>query len=79
MVGVFAPVKTPAPIINQLNQEIVRYLRTSDAKSARRLFEAQRTASRITWLCGFPIRSATRRISAIVASSRENVARAITR
>ena len=30
--GVFAPVKTPAPILRRLNQEIVRILNTSDAK-----------------------------------------------
>ena len=30
--GVYAPAKTPAPVINRLNQEIVRYLRTAEAK-----------------------------------------------
>jgi len=32
MSGVFAPAKTPAPIINRLNQEIVRFLRSAEAK-----------------------------------------------
>ena len=30
--GVFAPAKTPEAIINRLNQEIVRFLRTAEAK-----------------------------------------------
>jgi tripartite-type tricarboxylate transporter receptor subunit TctC len=30
--GVFAPAKTPAPIINRLNQEIVRFLNRSEVK-----------------------------------------------
>ena len=29
---IFAPAKTPAPLINRLNQEMVRFLRTADAK-----------------------------------------------
>jgi tripartite-type tricarboxylate transporter receptor subunit TctC len=32
VVGTFAPAKTPAAIINRLNQEIVRFLRTTEAK-----------------------------------------------
>ena len=32
LTGVFAPAKTPAAIINRLNQEIVRVLRTAEAK-----------------------------------------------
>ena len=32
MVGMLAPAKTPAPIINRLNQETVRYLRMPDVK-----------------------------------------------
>jgi tripartite-type tricarboxylate transporter receptor subunit TctC len=32
MTGFFAPVKTPAPIINRLNQEVVRFLKTPDAR-----------------------------------------------
>jgi len=30
--GMFAPAKTPAAIINRLNQEIVRFLNTSETK-----------------------------------------------
>jgi len=30
--AVFAPVKTPTPIVDKLNQEIARYLKTADAK-----------------------------------------------
>ena len=29
--GIWAPAKTPAPVINRLNQEIVKYLKTPDA------------------------------------------------
>jgi tripartite-type tricarboxylate transporter receptor subunit TctC len=36
--GVLAPAKTPAAIINRLNQEIVRYLNTADAK--KRFFDS---------------------------------------
>jgi len=36
--GLFAPAKTPDAIINRLNQEMVRYLRTADAKE--RFFNA---------------------------------------
>jgi tripartite-type tricarboxylate transporter receptor subunit TctC len=32
MTGIFAPAKTPAAIINRLNQEIVRYLKTTEAR-----------------------------------------------
>lgn len=32
MTGIFAPAKTPATIINRLNQEIVRFLKTAGAK-----------------------------------------------
>lgn len=32
MSGIFAPAKTPGAIINRLNQEVVRFLRTADAK-----------------------------------------------
>jgi tripartite-type tricarboxylate transporter receptor subunit TctC len=32
MAGVFAPAKTPAAIINRLNQEIVRFLKTPEMK-----------------------------------------------
>jgi tripartite-type tricarboxylate transporter receptor subunit TctC len=30
--GVLAPAKTPAPVINRLNQEIVRFLKVPDVK-----------------------------------------------
>jgi tripartite-type tricarboxylate transporter receptor subunit TctC len=30
--GMWAPIKTPAPIINRLNQELVRFLNTAEAK-----------------------------------------------
>ena len=30
--GVFVPAKTPRPVINRLNQELVRYMSSSDAK-----------------------------------------------
>ena len=30
--GIFAPAKTPAAIINRLNQEVVKYLNTPEAK-----------------------------------------------
>jgi tripartite-type tricarboxylate transporter receptor subunit TctC len=33
MTGMFAPAKTPAPIIKRLNDEISRYLRTPEAKA----------------------------------------------
>ena len=32
MTGVFAPAKTPTPIINRLNQEIVRYVKTPEVR-----------------------------------------------
>ena len=32
LVGIFAPLKTPAAIINRLNQEIVRTLKRDDVK-----------------------------------------------
>ena len=32
MAGAFAPARTPAPLINRLNQEIVRFLKTAAAK-----------------------------------------------
>ena len=32
LVGMFAPAKTPAPIITRLNQEAVRFLKTTEAK-----------------------------------------------
>lgn len=32
MTGMFAPARTPATIISRLNQEVVRYLRTAEAK-----------------------------------------------
>jgi tripartite-type tricarboxylate transporter receptor subunit TctC len=32
MTGIFAPAKTPRPIINRLNQEIVRILNKADVK-----------------------------------------------
>lgn len=38
ILGIFAPAKTPAPIIDQLNQEIVRVLNNADVK--RRLFDS---------------------------------------
>ena len=31
--GIFAPAKTPVAIINRLNQEVVRFLRTPEAKA----------------------------------------------
>jgi tripartite-type tricarboxylate transporter receptor subunit TctC len=34
MTGGFAPAKTPATIINRLNQDFVRFLRTAEAKEA---------------------------------------------
>ena len=34
MTGLFAPAKTPAALITRLNQEVVRYLRTPEAKEA---------------------------------------------
>ena len=34
MTGLFAPAKTPAAIIARLNQEVVRFLRTPEAKEA---------------------------------------------
>ena len=30
--GIFAPVRTPAAVIRRINQEVVRYLETPDAK-----------------------------------------------
>jgi len=38
ILGIFAPAKTPAPIIDQLNQEIVRALNNAEVK--RRLFDS---------------------------------------
>jgi tripartite-type tricarboxylate transporter receptor subunit TctC len=32
MTAVFAPAKTPSAIINRLNQEIVRFVRTTEAR-----------------------------------------------
>ena len=32
MTGIFAPAKTPAPIINRLNQEIVHFLNQPETK-----------------------------------------------
>jgi tripartite-type tricarboxylate transporter receptor subunit TctC len=32
MTGIFAPAKTPAPVINRLSQEIMRFVRTPEAK-----------------------------------------------
>jgi tripartite-type tricarboxylate transporter receptor subunit TctC len=34
MTGMFAPAKTPAPVINRLSQESVRFLRTTEARDA---------------------------------------------
>ena len=36
--GVLAPAKTPSAIVNRLNQEIVRYLNTPDAR--KRFFDS---------------------------------------
>lgn len=34
MTGMFAPAKTPVAIVNRLNQEVVRFLRSQSAKDA---------------------------------------------